>query len=522
MVSKLNSFSILRHNPRIPENTLMLVGTALNGPSGVPFEIKEDKDPFDVLGVSPLSNAVYAARKAGAEHIVAFRVNGTHSEAEVISSDGNHIATLRAVSATGDGDDISVMAYPTHLYVTNTDGTEMSYFFDRHKTLEELAYAINRDAQFGMLEFQCEIESGFYQKPTDDMFHEIIDIMFSGGDEDVSPIHERGPGGTFSDEDEVTYSLKPQIERALFGDDIKDIRARNPEGELGSIDYAVLCICDIAHEDDPEYAEMISQFAKRKTEETNMGCVAVIGTRPVILETVYYSEDEGGKIQSTPLNDDEAWLETREHSKELEELSNSRILTDSYPYIQVVDGYLRYIEIDAEFLSAAYAYAATQASLPFQTIMTNKGLSGSSTLSIQKSKEDIAMLSDSGYICIIPSVRRGIVPYRSVSYGWNSESLVSKPHNMRISQYVTKSLRDALDGLIGESQTELSIDEVMVNVDELMVGFVVQKAVQNYAINPVLSDFNRKLTLQVTLWLFSEVESVTLVTESIFPKGVGE
>lgn len=520
MIAKYNDFRIASYSPPVPEHTIMVVGTAMDGPAHVPFYLNDDKDPYKVLGDTPLADGIHAARLAGVENIIAYRLNGTHAEAELINAEGETVAELRVVSANSAGNDISIMAYPTHLHVIDTEDSERDYFFDRYPRVEDLAYAINQNAFFGMSEFTCEVKGGHHADLTSELFIETIDIVFDDGDEDVSLIHERGHEGYLTDEDEVTAAILPELEIALFGEDIEDVEGRRPEGELGAMEFGVLLLCDVAHEDDPVFAEMLGAFSKAKTEEAGLGCVAVIGTLPVELVSEFGAENEEGEIEYEPLEADEVRARLRAHTQRLLSQAADRPEGDYGEYIQVVDGHISYTGVSKTFLPAAYSYAATQAAIPWFNSMTNKGMSGGEEISIQKTKEDIALLADSGYICIIPSVRRGIVPYQSVSYGPNREGLMSKPHNVRISQYISKMLREALDGLVGEAQTELSIDAVTADIGQMMDGLVMQNAIQKYELHPELNDQNRHLSLQVPIWLYSEVESVTLIAESTFPRGV--
>ncbi len=51
MGANLSHFRIINESYATPENVLMIVGTALDGPSGVPFQLYPDKDPYQVLGI---------------------------------------------------------------------------------------------------------------------------------------------------------------------------------------------------------------------------------------------------------------------------------------------------------------------------------------------------------------------------------------------------------------------------------------------------------------------------------------
>jgi hypothetical protein len=157
-MTTLQDFKIVNQVNISPETTVVLVGTALDGPANTPFQLFDTVNPYDALGFSPLAHAYNAARRAGTSRILAYRINGIHSTATVKDSYGNGLFSLKSVAAADYYNDIHVILYPDHLTIKNSDGvTSRNYWFDKYPTVNDIVYGINRDAYYGLIEFNAEI-----------------------------------------------------------------------------------------------------------------------------------------------------------------------------------------------------------------------------------------------------------------------------------------------------------------------------------------------------------------------------
>ncbi len=152
--------------------------------------------------------------------------------------------------------------------------------------------------------------------------------------------------------------------------------------------------------------------------------------------------------------------------------------------------------------------------------MTNKTIAGLGKLTFEISKEDVALLSANGYTCIVPSIRRGFVPYYASSYSKDIESVVSRPHHLRISQYVSRILTEELDSLIGNMQTALSLEDAMKKATEILDGIVTDGIVREYSFSYELLENNTVLNIDVSLTPFSEVRAVQSMATISYPQGV--
>ena len=507
MTTNLSHFTLVNQVNVEPEYTVVLVGTAIDGPSNTPFTLNIDMDPYVALGDSPLADAYNAARQVGMESIVAYRLNGTHAEAVLKDKNGKAVIKFRSVSASDIYNNIQMIVFPDHLFITSTQGESRSYFFDKYPKVTDLVYGINRDSYYGLLEFNAIELDEYYS--LSNMVDAVTEVMFEGGSTEESLINHRDPSSDeTTDPTVIVPLLKQRLESALFGDDPEDIEKRLPNNHLGILNYGVITLCDMYHDDDPELTELLGSFCLNKTKETDFGCIAVIGTKPIYPEVV----DEGETIDFNET--------VRTRVLELVSLSESIEETEAYKYIQVVVGDSIYPESNGRYVSLAHAYAATQAQMPYYTMMTNKAIRGFGKLNYDISKEDIALLSSNGYTCIVPSIRRGFVPYYATSFSKDKDSTLQRPHNVRISQYVSRMLVDELDSLVGSNLVKLSIEDAIERAEEILVSLVTSKVVKDYDLDYELLDYNTVLNLSVSLTPFSEIKAVTSVATISFPQGV--
>lgn len=501
MSTTQDMFQVINQVSVAPESTLILVGTALDGPSFTPFTIYDSVDPLKVLGASPLAYAYNAAVRAGISRILVYRINGVHATATVKDDSGNRLFSLRSVSASDIYNDIHVMLYPDHLYVEGTDGDTRSYFFDKYPTVDDLVYGINRDAYYGLIEFDAEVINQY--APMANAVGSETNVAFSDGDSESHLIYQRDPSSASYTAPSVSGIpgivgvsdlLKAKLQSALFGDDQDDIANRTPYGDLAILEYGVITLVDMFHDDDPEFTEMLGSFCLNKTTELGSGCIGVIGTK-----NIYSTQDP--------------------HQRALDLVSLTASLDDmeAYKYVQVIVGHTTFPESNGDSVSCAYTFGAMQALLSYNTMMSNKQMYGIGKLNFLLTKEDVALLSSNGYTCIVPSIRRGFVPYYSVSYSKDTASASGRPHNIRISQHISSAIEKEVDSLIGNVYTSTSIKNAIGGATSIMDDLQKQIVIRDYDISYSLSDSNTSLDIEVSFTPVSEVTSISSITTLTFP-----
>jgi hypothetical protein len=479
-----------------PETTVVLVGTALDGPANAPFVLYDNVDPYEALGFSPLAHAYSAARRAGANRIIGYRVNGVHATAIAKDTNGQELFSLRSISANESYNQIHVVLYPDHLFIGGTDGRERNYFFDRYPTVRDLVYGINRDSYYGLLEFTAENINEYAS--TMNAVSDAMAVNFSGGNSESYLIHDRNPDSlSQTDTAHITSLLKEKLKVVLFGGDAADILERIPNGELATLEYGVIVLVDMFHNDDPEYTEMLGSFCMNKTNEYETGCVGVLGIQP------WYTSDN-----------------IHQNVLDLVSLTQSLEDKEAYKYVQVIVGDTVHPTTQGIYISTAYAFGAVQSLLPYNTMMSNKQIYGITKLNSEITKEDIALLSSNGYTCIVPSIRKGFVPYYSVSYSKNTTAASSRPHNIRISQHISSAISQEVDSLIGSEYTILSVKNAIGGAKELLNQLLAQGIIKDFTLDYSLADNNTSLSIQVAFTPVSEITAISSAVTITFPREV--
>lgn len=517
-------FTIVNQVTFLPEMAVVLVGAALDGPSNIPFSLNSDIAPYDALGQCSLADAYVAAQEAGASTIIAYRLNGIHSTAQLVDKNDKLIMEFRSVSAADKYNEIQMKVFPTYLYVVDTDGIARSYFFDKYPKTVDLAYAINRDSFYGLIEFQAIAIDEYYS--LNGVVDVETDVSFKGGDDEANFISSRDPLSTTPTSDVVIApALKERLQIALFGENPDNIEDRQPESQLGAMHFGVITLCDMYHDDieldeqgeeqNLELTEMLGSFCLNKTKSIGYGCIGVIGTKPIFTNVIDSGDTEYGDMAE--VEDFDVTVHNRVLN--LIDLSESLLDLEAYKYVQVIIGHTKYAKSKESSISLAYGYAATQAQIPYHTMMSNKGIGGVGKLNFEISKEDVALLSSNGYTCIVPSIRRGFVPFYASSFSKDRDSLASKPHNLRISQYVSSTLVEEIDGFVGESYASLSIKGAIAKAKDILGDLVFRKVIKSYSVDFQLLENNTSLQINASLTPFSEIKSISSIATISFPQG---
>lgn len=601
-----------------PDNTLMLIGSALDGPSQIPFKIRGDINPYDALGDCKMADAYYSALASGLENIILYRINGSHAEAFIKPTYREQpVIHIESVSAADEFNKVIIRVFIDHIYIIASDETGRVYSFDDYPTAADITYAINRDSEYGLVEVSAKaLDPNFKMLGIVD---ETTDISLTGGNDEAEliPLREENPDISFT-----ISNIKERLLECLFGLDKDDQADRNPNSVIGSMNYGVICLVDIFHDDDKEITEILGSFCLNKTRQLGTGTLGVIGTSPILEPTeediklkydslmldkgiehreyfIIPSEEEAPPTLNVTLeqNDTGEWeahlnttnfiisdeglysgeeidydegyadiyidgkkvdpaynniysvgdlrpgdhkvkvsLKSYDHrfflykgeviEKTVEvtiagdELVKAReVDPDALYYVQVVVGDGRLINVD-RVISNAYSYAATQALIPYHASMTNKSLSGISKIHWKFRKEDIATLSGNGYTCIVPSIRKGIVAFSSISYGKKDASVLSKPQYLRLAQNVVSALHEDLEEYIGSTYEALLQNDVQDKAEEMLEELIEDKSIKTYTFEMSFSEDRRSAVIHIGLVPFSEIEAVHSVTSVSFQEGV--
>lgn len=522
MSVKKNFFTIVNQAESVTDQTLVILGTALDGPARVPFQITSPEDYFSLLGRAPLTNAYNQARLSGATDIILYRLNGTHAtglatydEVDPVTSDVTEIDVLRftSVSASDIYNDIMISFSGTEASVYSSDGSLRVYKYIEYKDAYSFAAALNRDAEYGLIEFKAEALVPEFKMSR---FGEtLFTVLFSGGSSEADLITDR-----LNNDITAVPELISRVKQALFGDIVTDQEVYEPSGELGYINFQVITVADLYHEDDPELAKIIGNFCLNKATGHTLGCLGVIGVRPIYDITEAKVKAKAAELLTL------APSKLKSPGLPGEDYSESVLIEqiDYTSHVQIVTGQTQLTSIFSgdtpQPVSLAYIYAATQAINPYYVSMTNKTLTGISRPSYEFKKKDLEDLSANGYISIVSSIRRGYVPYYSTTaVGTKNESRFCNPHHIRIVHYITKLMIDSLDDFIGLNNNPLSRGAIATKARGVMESLLAEGSIRDYDLE-FESPSRTDIRVKVYFTPFSEVKAISTIISLPFGEGV--
>lgn len=463
---------------------LVLAGFSLNGPVGTPFIIRDGTDPVNILGDCRLTENVRMARRYGITPLI-LRLNGTNGEC-IVNHDELNTPALRfkTLEATDESNNIDIHLFPTHMVVEGINRS-YSYLFADYKGLDELAFAIKQDLYFGAGEVDVEVVN---QIPLAGLCSGERHVAFTGADDGFNYVSNHDD----SDSDEKVQLQLQLLRDSLIEEDGSELFFT---GELSSFQIDTILFTDIPYEKAPvDLTTIFGEFAKTKSDEQSIFCSVVLSSDQ-FSGSRYTEEGVDTYTEQVQLLLDKALL-TIEESRHLE-------------HVEVVVGVQDSVNAKYTSMPAAANYACMRYSLPdFHTSATNKQLLHMNTLYSSELKQvEVANLSESGYICIVPSIKKGFVPFSSKSL-YPQKTLHSKPHYLRSISYDVNRIAGFFNQYIGEPLSYTLLQSITTQV-----GTFIDRIVENHPIYRNITmevlDYDQvSLTLSISFELYGEIETV--------------
>ena len=458
------------------DNYFSIVGFALNGPVDVPFIIRDSVSPYEVLGVCPMADAYVVARSKGIKPLL-LRLNGSHGVAEIKFPDNSIAFKVKSVEANTRCNTINITVYPTHIRVTGVTGNERFYVYSSYPTINSLVQAINDDARYGIGEITATTDYPFAECST--LTNSAYDLWLEDG--------HSGDGyiSRFDGTDTVDkYNLQIELLRESLLDESEESYSHT--GEFTPFNIDTILVPDITYENAPLIAEIMGKYAESKSNEQNSFCSVVIGS-------MFFKEEESEDYLYSPM---------------IQQLIDTKAISNEeyYSHVEIVIGVEQADERNAK-IPVATRFASSRYLLPIAISATNKEIADINTLFSRLRKEDIASLAASGYTCIIPSIRRGHVAYKSISFLADNNLIMSKPHYGRASRYYANQIVNSLGSFIGQPANSLQLNAM----EQLLRQEIEEvKALDVYKTIDYVIEGSGTSEIKVTLTfaIYGEIESV--------------
>jgi hypothetical protein len=464
------------------DSYFVIAGFAYNGPVNVPFMIRDGADPYMILGECPMADAAVVARNEGVQPLL-LRINGSFSTVILDDLAGQPVGTFTSVEADDNCDSIRISMYPTYMRITDQWGSERYYLFTDYPTLGDLSSIVNKDAQYGMGCVTFDV-AGNEGVQTNGLVVNAYDMWMKGGDDGSNLICQFD--GT-DDEDKFANQLTLLREALLDeGTDSNGLPYYDFTGELIAFNIDTIVVPDIPFENNSAVAEVLGKFAETKSTDQDSYCNAVVGS-------MLFNDVESDDYLYQPMIDQLIALKP---------ITNDGWFSHTEVVIGVEEGNLENTK-----MAVATKFAVMRYLLPIHLSATNKEIKDITTLFTSLPKEDIASLSASGYTCIIPSLRKGHVAYKSISFVPDQSLISSRPHLYRAARFYTNQLITSLDSFVGEAATAVKVTAMeqllRANIANLEVSDVFKSI--DYTIQRTTVD---QVELTLTFYIYGDIEAV--------------
>lgn len=257
-----------------PFRTLLIIGTATDGPSEELFRVRPGLRPSTVLGYGPMQQAVAQAQRAGVQDIILYRLNGQPAKGNIDTPATDQLLAFESISSGSKYNQTSIHIDAHRLYISMQDGRSRAYHYADYRRLGDMVSQMKQDAFIGLLDFQTATR--YDHSSFDELRAMDTTVTFYGG-QDENHLHGNSAHLSAS----ALSTLKERLSFALFGPSDDDAKRRIPHGDLGLVPFGVLSLAGLCHEDDWEWADMLGAFGRNKAEEEGYGCFSVLGTRPI-------------------------------------------------------------------------------------------------------------------------------------------------------------------------------------------------------------------------------------------------
>lgn len=488
-------FEKINHNIHNPENSLLVLGVAPKGPPRQIVQLSKAYNYDTVFGESTLSKAFQLSIEEDFNNIFFYRLNGT--EAHVTIKELNtekDLFALRMYSGEETNIDDVIKMFPTHM-TFEVEEEVFTYLFSEFPTIDQLCERINRDSLLGYLPFYAEAIDR--ETPTQNLFAEESSFYFNeGSGEEEFLLNRNG----VDDLSVITPKLREYIDEALFSTETISIQYFEPNGEIAPYDFGTIVLTDFYADDDASIIEKFSQYAKSKKEEKEFVPSIVLGLSPITEMFDDVSEENYVDIESY-----------RDKAILYEETVEKK---PSHRHIEIVLGN------DADGTPLALYYALSKASVPVHINMTNKKISQINHISYEFIKEDVDLFTSKGYICIVPSIRKNFVAYKSQTFIRDTTSLFSKPHNVRIENHFHVLFSDMFSDKIGKPIDQFDLNDIKKQVEEAMNGLVEKKMIKSYYLSDVELKTKTEISVSLDVQTFSDIDYIKAQTEILVPEGM--
>ena len=524
---KLNSFTYIQKEDK-PHGKAIIVGMMNDGPTAHPFILKDETSATSLLGDNESTRAYNLLLNKGVpkEDIYLFRLNGTPGEV-LIDRHDRPAFVMQTMSSNSESQKIKFVIseegvvllsnyIPEEINEKNKKNFKRTYLFEEYPYLSSLAEAINEDSAYGI---HGIIAESIITGESKALFteQEEKEFFFEGAysEEDLVRIDDQTPFQSIEKQGSYLYEYWERFYQHILGDDFDG----ESSSVLENIAAEVIYFADFPVDRSVEFSMLAGRIAKSKTEEQGLLCTALFRTSEVPakreLTTGEYMYDE-----NTFYNEETDEVENWEPYKEinifvnnLKTLYTEQAFEDdvvaeenlSMKYMQIVVGEER--TPDGRTIPGASHFLYNLLTKELSS-KTNKTLEGFTNIKNPLDRTRAEVLSQKGYIVLVESIRRGVVP-TNVNNIYQSNSFINQFYYMKIMSYISYDVSSILDKYIGQSIQNYQNIELEEVLSEYLNQYVDTGFIQSYQIGEKKEpDLFGKANFELRIVLFGQIEEV--------------
>lgn len=515
---RITDFNYLTQYDGFPDQKVLLVGMLEDGPVGRAFSMDNPDKVSLYLGDNETTNAYHHLFSSGvpSQNIFFYRLNGQISQVIVDDLDENPLLELRALTGHEYDNNIEMVVSQEGVsLISNYDEEELSltkrrnfsrsYLFQEHPTVQDLADAIMQDAMLGITNI---IARPLTHEDCLDVFVPGEIYRLSHGYHDESMCIKNGdyPEGYLDDywtyfNEKVLGGVGGEIQNSVLMDYPVEI-IYYPDFLFNGSEQA------------KSIAQLTALLAEEKTKEQTIHTVSLLRTQ-LLPEKRIIRESEVLLEDGTFLNEDtgeyEYYLPDHEtHTFVLE-------LTRTFTPEEQKESYMKHLQIvvgEEEFAGeispAAQFYLSLLLLNSMQQPLTNKTLNDFSSIRTKLPKTLIASLTAKGYICSVPSIRKGAVLTKVQSMKSIEHSILDSFYHIRIVQRIARDVGRIIEPYIGKVKGLYNKTVVKELIEAYLDVFLSESALLSFDVDlGSSSDYQDTEEIKLNLVFYGEVDEIT-------------
>lgn len=497
-----------------PLGKIVLVGMAEDGPVNRPFVLGGKVSPQEMLGSTSLARGVLTLEEAGVprENIILYRLNGKHGDVTIHAEDsagveGIPVFRFRTIGASDMDQDASIVVFPEAISVQWMERDQgqrtRTYRFEDYIGTSDLIDHVNQEAMLGIVPVMAQELAQ-------------VDLKTAFAFDREYLMHNAHSESAYCLREDVDVDAYKPLYWEKFSQGV--IGSATP-GEFFTLLRQTPCeamvVLDMYFDWFPEIKTVMGMLASEKTAEQYTPCVAMMNASPVpesvpVPET-WVPQEDGSFINEdqeivlyNPETDFEAYVSSLLAQSKASDVE--RMTEGYFAYLHLIIGETSRYETT---IPASLSYAAAYALSPMEKSLTNKTLPAFYRLKREITKSVVAELSSSGYVCIIPSVRRDFVAFKSQGFlALPSFTTLQKPHLLRLTGHLLQQVANVIDQFIGEPETRFDSTQVERDLDDILATALKERKLQNYTLTVVDLE-EQPIEVRISLVFFGELEKIS-------------